>query len=89
LTVAPKREIGAIMESVVHTVASYNQAIGKAEGKAEGKADSILLVLRSKFTKVSKSLEKQIYRISDLNKLEELLIQAVKTESINDLKKFL
>jgi hypothetical protein len=59
---------------------------GLQEGLVKAKQDDIIKVLDAKFGKLSKTINSKIKKINDLNKLEALLLEAVKSESLEELK---
>jgi len=59
---------------------------GLQEGLVKAKQDDIIKVLEAKFGKLSKTINSKIKKINDLNKLEALLLEAVKSESLEEFK---
>jgi len=59
---------------------------GIKEGLVKAKKDDIIKVLKAKFGKLSKTINSKIKKINDLNKLEALLLEAVKSESLGEFK---
>jgi flagellar biosynthesis/type III secretory pathway protein FliH len=72
------------------------EAKGKAEGKAEGRVketetarNMVLTVLRARFGKVTKGIEKEIHQISDLIALASWAAQAATCESLKEFEEAL
>jgi hypothetical protein len=59
---------------------------GLQEGLVKAKQEDIIKVLEAKFGKLSKTINSKIKKINDLNKLEALLLEAVKSESLEEFK---
>ena len=60
------------------------EARGEARGVARGKAESVLTVLRARFKRVPKSVEKAILAISDSIALESWAAQAATCQSMDE-----
>ena len=63
---------------------AIGKAEGKAIGKAEGKAEAMLTVLRTKFKRIPKGIEKTIYQMSDPIALDSLLVHAVHSKTMDE-----
>jgi hypothetical protein len=59
---------------------------GLQEGLVKAKQEDIIKVLEARFGKLSKTINSKIKKINDLNKLEALLLEAVKSESLEEFK---
>jgi flagellar biosynthesis/type III secretory pathway protein FliH len=59
---------------------------GLQEGLVKAKQEDIIKVLEAKFGKLSKTINSKIKKINDLNKLEALLLEAVKFVSLEEFK---
>ena len=65
------------------------KAEGKAEGKTEGKAETLLRVLRVRFHRVPKEIEKMIQAMKDPTVLDSYTELAVTCQSLAEFKKSL
>jgi flagellar biosynthesis/type III secretory pathway protein FliH len=63
-------------------------ALGKARGEAEGKAEAgrnmVLAVLRAKFKRVPKNIERSIFALNDPVALESWAVQAATCQSLDE-----
>jgi len=57
---------------------------GKAEGRAEGKAEMVLKILRGKFGKVPKEIEKAISQMTDPIALDSWAVHAATCQSMKE-----
>jgi len=60
-----------------------------SKGIAIGKQESILNILRKKFTEIPNSIETKIKGIRSVEKLENILLSILDISSIEELKKYL
>lgn len=64
-------------------------AVGRAEGKAEGKAETVLTLLRTKFNRVPKEVEKSVRQMADPVALDSLAASIINCASMDDFAKAL
>ena len=57
---------------------------GEARGEAKWKGESVLTILRTKFTKVPKGIEKSIRQMNDPIALESLTVHAVHSKTLDE-----
>ncbi|MFQ6071632.1 MAG: hypothetical protein ACE5KT_02885, partial [Methanosarcinales archaeon] len=62
---------------------------GKKEGKIEGEKDSIIYFLRARFKKIPARITKKIRAIKEESALEELIVAAATSNSIEEFEKHL
>jgi hypothetical protein len=60
------------------------RAEGKTEGRAEGKAETIIRILSRRLTLPSKTLQKKIYSIRNIDQLDELTDFALTCVSLDE-----
>ena len=59
-------------------------AVGTAEGETKGEAKMVLTVLRAKFNKVPKRIEKAVFALADSMALESLATHAVHSKTLDE-----
>jgi hypothetical protein len=71
------------------TIAQFLREEGKKEGRAEGKLlavrEILLLLLRDRFGRVPKAVRQTIEATTDVEHLEECILRAVKSASLEEL----
>ncbi|MFD7458305.1 MULTISPECIES: hypothetical protein [unclassified Streptomyces] len=61
------------------------KAQGVAEGRAVGRAEAVLRVLQARGFTVSDAVRDRLFDCSDLSRLDDWLVRAVKVEQAEDL----
>ena len=79
-----RRKEGVILTEKLDAHFRERYAVFIAEGKAEGKAESVLTVLRSRFPRVPKEVEKAIRKIRDPIALDSWTAQAATCHTIDE-----
>jgi hypothetical protein len=74
----------AMIKSIFDEKIDEGRIIGKAEGKAEGKIEAVLTVLRTRFNRVPKDVEKAIRQMTDPIALDSWTAQAAACQSMNE-----
>ena len=69
---------------MIKTIFEEREDIGEARGKAEAGRNMVLAVLRARFTKIPKAVEKAILAISDSIALESWAAQAATCQSMDE-----
>ena len=62
---------------------------GMQKGKKEGKKDSIIYLLRARFKKIPRRITKKIRAIKEESTLEELIVAAANSKSLEEFEKHL
>ena len=68
---------------------AVGKAEGKVEGKAEGKAEGILTVLRTRFNRIPKDVEKAVLQMTDPIALDSWTAYATTCQTMNEFAKAL
>ncbi len=59
---------------------------GRTEGKIEGKIESLLLLLNARFGPLGVELQQQVESLDSSEKLDRLVLQAARVDSLDELE---
>jgi hypothetical protein len=71
-------------KTMIKTIFEEREAIGEARGEAKARRSMVLAVLRAKFQKVPKEVERAVLAISDPIALESWAVQAATSASMDE-----
>jgi len=76
-------------EEMMPTMVEIWKAEGEARGEIKGKAESVLKVIRTKFKKIPKEVERAVLGMSDSIALESLLEHAIHSNTLDEFAEWL
>jgi hypothetical protein len=74
----------AMIKTIFEEREAKGKAEGKVEGKAEGKAETVVKILRARFKKVPKDVEKAILAMNDPVALDSWAVHAATCETLDE-----
>ena len=84
-----KQMIKSIFDEKYDAGVAVGVAVGEARGEAKGKAESVLKVIRTKFKKIPKEVERAVLGMSDSIALESLLEHAIYSDTLDEFAEWL
>ena len=78
-------ELKTYMETDMETWSEVLIARGRSEGKTEGVREAIVLVLNARFGSTPPAILEKLESIDDLDRLHEILDQALHAHSLDEL----